>query len=55
MPESEYIVVPKEEQEEVKEFISTLMLLTKEDKATLLSNAHAFKIRNDMEKSRQRG
>lgn len=42
--------IPKDEQEEIKEFISTLLLLTKEDRAILLSNANAFKTRNDIER-----
>ena len=36
--------IPKDEQEEIKEFVAILLLLTKEDRAVLLSNANAFKI-----------
>ena len=47
------VVIPKEDQEDVKEFISTLLLLPKEDRAVLLSNANAFKVRSDIEKARK--
>lgn len=47
------MVIPQEEQEEIKEFISTLLLLPKEDRAILLSNANAFKVRRDIEKARK--
>lgn len=46
------IVIPKEEQKEIKEFVSTLLLLSKEDRAVLLSNANAFKVRSDIERAR---
>lgn len=46
------MVVPQEEQEEIKEFVSTLLLLPKEDRAVLLSNANAFKVRRDIEKAK---
>lgn len=45
--------IPKEEQEEFKEFFSTVLLLPKEDRAVLLSNANAFRVRMDMEKARE--
>ena len=48
------MTVSKEEQEEIKEFISTLLLLPKEDRAILLSNANAFKVRRDIEKARRK-
>lgn len=48
------MVIPKDEQEEIKEFIATLLLLSKEDRAILLSNANAFKVRRDIEKSKKR-
>lgn len=44
--------IPKDSQEEIKEFVSVLLLLPKEDRAILLSNANAFKTRNDIEKIR---
>lgn len=47
------MVVSKNEQEEIKEFVATLLLLSKEDRAVLLSNANAFKVRRDMEKARE--
>lgn len=45
--------VPKDEQKEVKEFVTTLLMLSKEDRAILLSNANAFKVRMDIEKARR--
>ena len=48
------MTVTKEEQEEIKEFISTLLLLPKEDRAILLSNANAFKVRRDIERARRK-
>lgn len=47
------MTIPKDEQEEIKEFVSTLLLLSKEDRAVLLSNANAFKVRRDVEKARR--
>lgn len=49
------MVVPTDEQEEIKELISTLLLLPKEDRAVLLSNANAFKVRRDIERAREKG
>lgn len=46
------MTMPKDEQEEIKEFVSTLILLPTEDRAVLLSNANAFKVRRDIEKAR---
>jgi hypothetical protein len=46
------MAIPKEEQEEMKEFISTILLLPKEDRAMLLSNANALKVRRDIEKAK---
>ena len=47
------MVIPRDEQEEIKEFVSTLLLLPKEDRAILLSNANAFKVRRDIERARK--
>ena len=44
-------VITPDEQEEIKEFVSILLLLTKEDRAVLLSNANAFRVRRDLEKA----
>lgn len=41
------------EQEEIKEFVSTLLLLPKEDRALILSNANAFRVRAEIEKMRK--
>ena len=46
------MAIPKEEQEEIKEFIS-LLVLPKEDRAVLLSNANAFRVRRDIEKAKR--
>lgn len=48
------MTIPKDEQEEIKEFVATLLLLPKEDRAVLLSNANAFKVRRDIEKARRK-
>lgn len=53
MPNLLDMAIPKEEQEEIKEFVSTLLLISKEDRAVLLSNANAFKVRADIEKARK--
>ena len=49
------MVVPQDEQEEIKEFVSTLLLIPKEDRAILLANANAFKVRRDIERARKWG
>lgn len=54
MPDLLEMTIPKDEQEEIKEFVSMLLLLSKEDRAILLSNANAFKVRRDIEKARGR-
>lgn len=51
MPDILGMAIPKDEQEEIKEFISTLILLPKEDRAVLLPNANAFRVRRDIEKA----
>lgn len=48
------VVMPTAEQDEIKEFVSTLLLLSKEDRAILLSNANALKVRRDIEKAKER-
>lgn len=48
------MAIPKEEQEEIREFISTLLVLPKEDRAVLLSNANAFRVRRDIEMSKRK-
>ena len=49
------MIVPQNEQEEIKEFVSTLLLIPKEDRAILLANANAFKVRRDIERARKWG
>ena len=41
-------VITADEQEEIKEFVSILLLLPKEDRAVLLSNANAFRVLRDL-------
>lgn len=45
------MAIPKDEREEIKELISILILLPKEDRAMLLSSACALKVRCDIEKA----
>ena len=47
-------VMTEEEREEIKELISTIILLPKEDRAILLSNANALKTRLEIEPARSR-
>lgn len=44
--------IPKEDQEEIQKLISTWVLLPKEDRAILLSNANALRVRRDIERAR---
>lgn len=43
-------VITEEEQEEIKEFISTVLILPRQDRAILLSNANAFRALRAIEK-----
>ena len=45
-------VLEKGLQEEINEFVSILVLLPKEDRAVMLSNANALKVRRDIEKAK---
>lgn len=47
------IAIPKEEQEEIQNLVSLWLLLPKEDRAVLLSNANTFRVRSDIEKAMQ--
>ena len=47
------MTISKDEQEEIKEFVAIILLLPKEDRAVLLSNANAFKVCRDIEKARR--
>lgn len=47
-------VLSGEDIEEIKEFVSILLLLPAEDRAILLSNANAFKTRKDIERAREK-
>lgn len=44
--------IPAEEQEEFRDFFSTVLMLPKEDRAVLFSNANAFRVRRDIERAR---
>lgn len=55
MNDSARTIHPIHEQEEIKEFVATLLLLPTEDRAVLLSNANALKVRSDIEKARAKG
>lgn len=55
MKDSAKTIHPIDEQEEIKEFVATLLLLPTEDRAVLLSNANALKVRSDIEKARAKG
>lgn len=46
-------VLTDEEKKEVKELVSTLLILSKEDRAILLANANAFKIRNEIARAKE--
>lgn len=46
--------ISKEQKEEINEFVSILLLLPAEDRAVLLSNANAFKVRRDIEKAKRK-
>lgn len=46
--------ISEDEQKEIEEFISTLLLIPKEDRAVLLSNANTLKVRRDIEKARSK-
>ena len=48
------MAISKEEQEEIREFISALLDLPKEERAVLLSNANAFRVRRDIEMSKSK-
>ena len=46
------ITIPAEEREEIKSLVSLYLLLPKDDRAVLLSNANAFRVRQDIERAR---
>lgn len=45
--------VTKEEKEEIKELVATLLVLPSEDRAVLLSNANALRVRKELERRRE--
>lgn len=49
------MTIPEEEKEEIKKFVSILLLLPQEDRAILLSNANVLKTRQSIEKHRKGG
>lgn len=46
------ITIPKEDQEEMQKLVSIWAILPKEDRAVLLSNANAFRVRRDIERAK---
>ena len=48
------MAISEKDREEIKEFISVLLLLPAEDRAVLLSNANAFRVRRDIEKAKKK-
>lgn len=52
MPDMLDITIPKEDQEEIQKLVSIWAVLPKEDRAVLLSNANAFRVRQDIERAR---
>lgn len=46
-------IVPKYEQEEIREIVSSLLLLSESDRALILSNVNILKARMDLEKVRE--
>lgn len=42
--------VPKEDTEEIKEFVSMILPLSKEDRAVLLASANTLRARQEIEK-----
>ena len=47
------ITIPTEYQGEIQKLVSVWAMLPKEDRAVLLSNANAFRVRSDIEKARK--
>lgn len=46
--------ITKTEQEQIKELVSVLLILSKEDRTVLLSNATALKARQELEQERSK-
>lgn len=53
MTDVKEMVISKDEKEDIKKLVSMLLILSKEDRAILLSNANAFKARRDIEVARE--
>lgn len=47
-------MLPEEQKKEIKEMASIMMVLPVEDRAILLANANAFKVRSDIEKAKNK-
>lgn len=45
--------MPNDEREEIKKIVSALLLIPREDRAIILSNANAFRVRSDIEKAKK--
>lgn len=46
-------IMSKEDMEDIKELVSTVMILSKEDRIVLLSNANAFRVRADLDRAKR--
>lgn len=53
MTDVKEMVISKDEKEDIKKLVSMLLILPKEDRAILLSNANALKARRDIEIARE--
>lgn len=47
-------MLPEEQKKEIKEMASIMMVLSVEDRAILLANANALKVRSDIEKAKSK-
>lgn len=45
--------IPKDEEKEIMEMVSILLMIPKEDRAIIKSNADTLKVRSDLEKIRK--
>lgn len=45
-------MIAKKDQEEIKEIVSLFVSLSPNDRAILLASANAFKVRNELEKTK---
>lgn len=50
MPDILDVTIPEDDQGELQELVSMWAFIPKEDRAVLLSNANAFRVRSDIDK-----